>query len=73
MAQQVKDQALSLQWFRSLLWCRFDPWPRNFCMPRMPPKKKKKKKKKRKREKKKKKKKKKKKEDEENRRSLGLS
>ena len=28
MAQQVKDPTLSL------LWYRFDPWPRNFCMQR---------------------------------------
>ena len=33
MAQWVKDPALSLMWLRSLLWSRFDPWPRNFCMP----------------------------------------
>ena len=33
----VKDPALSL------LWCGFDPWPRNFYMPRVWPKKKKKK------------------------------
>ena len=33
VAQRVKDLALSLQWLRSLLWCAFDPWPRNFCMP----------------------------------------
>ena len=26
MAQQVKDQALSLQLLRLLLWCGFDPW-----------------------------------------------
>ena len=26
MAQWVKDLALSLQWLRSLLWHRFDPW-----------------------------------------------
>ena len=26
VAQQVKDLALSL------LWCRFDPWPKNSCM-----------------------------------------
>ena len=26
VVQQVKDQA------SSLLWLRFDPWPRNFCM-----------------------------------------
>ena len=25
----------------SLLWCRFDPWPGNFCMPQVWPKKKK--------------------------------
>ena len=29
MAQQVKDLALSLQQLRSLLWCRFSPWPGN--------------------------------------------
>ena len=28
----VKDLALSLQWLRSLLWCWFSPWPRNFKM-----------------------------------------
>ena len=38
LVQQVKDPELSLQWLRSLLWHRFDPWPRNFCMPRMGPK-----------------------------------
>ena len=27
MAEQVKDLALSLQRLRSLLWCRFHPWP----------------------------------------------
>ena len=26
-------------WFRSLLCFRFDPWPRNFCMPQVWPKK----------------------------------
>ena len=35
MAQQVKDPALSLQWLRSLLWHRFNPWPRNFHMPQV--------------------------------------
>ena len=30
--QQVKDQMLSPQGLRSLLWCEFDPWPRNFHM-----------------------------------------
>ena len=33
MAQQIKDPALSLLWLGLLLWCRFSPWPRNFCMP----------------------------------------
>ena len=27
LLQWVKDLALSLQWLRSLLWCRFNPWP----------------------------------------------
>ena len=36
---------MSLLWLRSLLWCRFDPWPGNFHMQQSPPKKKKKKKK----------------------------
>ena len=31
--QQIKDLALSLQWLRPLLWCRFHPWPGNFHMP----------------------------------------
>ena len=30
VAQRVKDPALSLQQLRSLLWHRFDPWPRTF-------------------------------------------
>lgn len=30
VAQQVEDLALLLQQFRSLLWCGFNPWPRNF-------------------------------------------
>ena len=33
LAQWIKDPVLSLQWLRLLLWYRFDPWPRNFCMP----------------------------------------
>ena len=33
---------LSLLCLRSLLWCRFDPWPRNLSMPQVQPKKKKK-------------------------------
>ena len=40
MAQWVKNPALSLQWLRLLLWHRFNPWPRNFCMPWTKPKKK---------------------------------
>ena len=32
LAQQVKDLALSLQQLRLLLWHRFNPWSRNFCM-----------------------------------------
>ena len=39
--------SLVTQWVKglaSLLWCEFDPWPRNFCMPGHSPKKKKKKK-----------------------------
>ena len=43
MAQWVKDLALSLQWLGPLLWCGFNPWPRNFHMPWAWPKKKKKK------------------------------
>ena len=33
VVQRVKDLALSL------LWHRFNSWPRNFCMPRVRPKK----------------------------------
>ena len=33
MVQWVKDPVLSLQRLRSLLWCGFDPWPGNFCIP----------------------------------------
>ena len=32
VAQWDKDPALSPQWLGSLLWYRFDPWPRNFCI-----------------------------------------
>ena len=39
MAQPTKDVALSLQWLRSLLWCRFGPWPWNFCRPQVRPQK----------------------------------
>mgnify|MGYP007071231767 CR=1 FL=1 len=48
MVQQVRDSELSLWQLGSLLWGRFDPWPRNFHMPRVQKKKKKKKKKERK-------------------------
>ena len=44
MAQQVKNPALPLQWFESLLWPGDDPWPENFHVPWVRPKKKKKKK-----------------------------
>ena len=43
VAQQVQDTVLLLQWLGSLLWCRFDPWPRNFHRLCLQPKKKKKK------------------------------
>ena len=33
VAQWVKDSALPLLWFRSLLRHKFNPWPRNFFMP----------------------------------------
>ena len=33
VAQWVKDPMSSLQQLGSLLWHRFDPWPRNFYMP----------------------------------------
>ena len=39
----VKDLSLSMLWLRSLLCCRFDPWPGNFCMLQVQSKKKKKK------------------------------
>ena len=43
VAEWVKDPALLLMWLEPLLWHGFNPWPRNFLMPRMwppPPKKK---------------------------------
>ena len=46
VAQWVKDLLLSLQWLGSLLWPRFNPWPRKFHRLWVQPKKKKKKKKK---------------------------
>ena len=39
MVQCVKNLALSLQWLGLLLWCGFDPWPKNFHMPQAQPKK----------------------------------
>ena len=38
MAQRVKNLALSLLWLELLWWCRFDPWPGNFCTPPAQPK-----------------------------------
>ena len=35
--QWVKDPAFSLQWLWLLLWCGFDPWTGNFCMPQVQP------------------------------------
>ena len=32
VAQQVKDEALSLLWLRSLLWYPFNPWPQKSRM-----------------------------------------
>ena len=43
LAQWVKNSVLSLLWLGSLLWHRFDSWPRNFCMATGVAKKKKKK------------------------------
>ena len=40
MAQWVKNSEFSLLWLGLWLWLRFDPWPRNFCMPWMQAKKK---------------------------------
>ena len=40
--QWIKDPAWSLQWLGSLLWLRFNPWPRNFHMLCLAKKKKKK-------------------------------
>ena len=37
-ALAVKEVALSLLWFGSQLWLRFDPWPGNFQMPPACPK-----------------------------------
>ena len=33
VTQPVKDSVLPLQWFRSLLWHEFNPWPGNFHTP----------------------------------------
>lgn len=35
VVQQVKD--LKLSQLKSLLWHRFDPWPKNFHMPMVQP------------------------------------
>lgn len=42
MLQCVRDPALSLEQFGSLLWHRFEPWPWNFHMSQAWPKRKKK-------------------------------
>lgn len=39
VALQVKDLAMSLQWLRSLLGLRLDPWSRNLHIPWVWPKK----------------------------------
>ena len=39
VAQQVEEPMLLLLCLRLLLWCRFSPWPENFCMPQAQPKK----------------------------------
>ena len=46
MVWGFKDLALSLKWLRSLLQCRFNPSPKNFCMMQAQPKKTKRKEKK---------------------------
>lgn len=33
VAQRIKNLTLPLQHQGSLLWCRFNPWPRNFYLP----------------------------------------
>ena len=35
VVQLVKGPALSLLWLWLQLWHRFNPWPRNFCVPDM--------------------------------------
>ena len=40
VAHQVEDRALPLQPLRSLLWCGFSSWPRDFHMPSVQQKKK---------------------------------
>ena len=38
VVQWAKDLSFSLEQLRSLLWCRFDPWPGNFHMQQAQPK-----------------------------------
>ena len=33
-----QKSGISLLWFWLQLWCKFNPWPRNFCMPLVRPK-----------------------------------
>ena len=35
MAQWVTDPVLSLPWLWLQLWHKFDPLPRNYCMPQV--------------------------------------
>ena len=34
-AQWVKDLEMLLLWLWLQIWLRFDPWPRDFCMPKV--------------------------------------
>lgn len=38
VVQWVKDSVLSLEWLGSLLWLRFNSWPRKFYMYQAQPK-----------------------------------
>ena len=38
VTQRVKDPPLSLQWLKSLMWHRLNPWLGNFCIPWIWPK-----------------------------------
>ena len=49
VSQWLKDLVLSLLWLRLFPWCGLDPWPGNFCVPRVCQKKEREKEKKKKR------------------------